>query len=156
MAYRRPPRLKTFDYRGAHRYLLTMCTFDRARRFVDAATVDSVRRQLLTVAEATDMSVLAYTFMPDHLHVVVEGRSDDADLTAFTRAFRRRATLRCWTPDRQPLWQEGFHERVLREGDDVLQVIDYVLNNPVRAGLVEYAVDYPYGWAITLEEEPRL
>ena len=53
MAYRRPPRLKTFDYRGAHRYLLTMCTFDRARRFVDAATVDSVRRQLLTVAEAT-------------------------------------------------------------------------------------------------------
>lgn len=155
MAHRRPPRLKTFDYRGAYRYLLTMCTFDRARRFVDAATVDAVRRQLLTVAEATDMAVLAYTFMPDHLHVVVEGRSDDADLAAFTRAFRRRATLRCWTPDRRALWQEGFHERVLREGDDVVRVIDYVLNNPVRAGLVECAVDYPYGWAVTVEGEPR-
>jgi putative transposase len=133
-----------------------MCAFDRRPRFADAATVEIVRGQLLAAAAGFGFSVVAYTFMPDHLHVVLEGDAEDADLPRFARAFRRRATLRCWTPDRVPLWQDGFHERVLREGDDVARVIDYVLNNPVRAGLVEYAVDYPFGWSVTTEERSRL
>jgi putative transposase len=43
-----------------------------------------------------------------------------------------------------PLWQTVFHDRVLREGDDSRGVVRYLLNNPVRAGLVNSAADYPW------------
>ena len=89
--------------------------------------------------------------MPDHMHALIEGRSA-ADLRRFLIAFRRRATLATTFTAPGGLWQDGYFERVLREDDEPYAVIDYILNNPVRAGLVTHAVDYPYGWSCTLEE----
>ena len=73
----------------------------------------------------------------------------------FLIAFRRRTTLatRFLTPG--GLWQDGYFDRVLREDDEPDAVIDYILNNPVRAGLVEQAVNYPYSWSCTFDPNPR-
>ena len=40
------------------------------------------------------------------------------------------------------LWQEGYYERVLREDDDARELARYIINNPVRADLVESPADY--------------
>jgi hypothetical protein len=48
-----PGHLKTFDYIGLHRYLLTFCTHERQKRFVDEQRVDVVREQMRA---ATDES----------------------------------------------------------------------------------------------------
>jgi len=86
--------------------------------------------------------------MPDHLHLVVEGLSDDADLQRFVKIGKQRAVyslrenhLVC------NVWQEGFHDWVLRPEQTTENVIRYVLNNPVRAGLVERPEDYPFSWS---------
>jgi len=42
------------------------------------------------------------------------------------------------------LWQPGFHDRILREDDNTRLVVRYVLQNPVRAGLVRNARDYAW------------
>lgn len=42
------------------------------------------------------------------------------------------------------LWQEGYYDRVLREDDDPYGVIAYIVNNPIRAGLVASPADYPF------------
>ncbi len=44
---------------------------------------------------------------------------------------------------RARLWQQGYYERVLREDDDARGLARYIVNNPVRAGLVESPADYP-------------
>ncbi len=86
--------------------------------------------------------------MPDHFHAVVEGTDDAADLRRFASLFRKRATVACCRPGRR-LWQNGYYERVLWPGANVLTVIDYVINNPVQAGLVEKATDYSFSWSVT-------
>jgi hypothetical protein len=42
------------------------------------------------------------------------------------------------------LWQEGFHERVLRSDESTEAAMRYVLENPVRAGLTRAIGDYPF------------
>jgi hypothetical protein len=42
------------------------------------------------------------------------------------------------------LWQEGFFDRSLREQDATFDVVSYILENPIRAGLSADAVSYPY------------
>ena len=49
------------------------------------------------------------------------------------------------------LWQDGLFERVLRDDETTLTVIDYLLMNPIRAGLVDQVHKYPFCWSITLE-----
>ena len=43
-----------------------------------------------------------------------------------------------------PYWQPGYFDHVLRHGESYSQKWRYVCENPVRAGLVEQAVDWPY------------
>ena len=39
-------------------------------------------------------------------------------------------------------WQRSFHDRALRSEEDVRQVANYILMNPVRAGLVDEPSEY--------------
>ncbi len=46
------------------------------------------------------------------------------------------------TTDR--LWQPGFFDHLIRANESYEQKWEYVLQNPVRAGLVEKWQDWPY------------
>ena len=41
------------------------------------------------------------------------------------------------------MWQAGYFERVLRDDEPELPVARYIIENPVRAGLVTSAGSYP-------------
>jgi len=152
---RRPPRLKTCSYEGCDRYFLTMCCRNRRRWFERSAVVETCRSEFMRTADRHQFAVLAYTFMLDHMHALVEGRAPTADLRQFLTAVRRRTTAATTFTAPGGLWQGGYFERVLREYDEPNATIDYILNNPVRSGLVHRAVDYPYSWSCTVEDDPR-
>src|SRR5688572_3732323 len=140
----RPHRLHGFDYRGHFHYSLTMCTFRRRRHFVGATAVDRVRSIFFAQTDAHGVVIPAYCFMPDHVHLVVSGRRDNADLVGFAKSSRQRAgfALRSITGGR--LWQDGYYEHILREHEPLAKTIRYIANNPVRAGLVEDWEAYPF------------
>ena len=49
-----------------------------------------------------------------------------------------------------PFWQKEFFDHVLRSDESYESKWDYVRENPVRAGLVSRADDWPYAGEITL------
>jgi REP element-mobilizing transposase RayT len=42
------------------------------------------------------------------------------------------------------LWQPGFFDHILRNDESYSEKCEYVRENPVRAGLVQQAEDWPY------------
>ena len=136
--------LRTFDYRGLYRYFLTFCTFERNAYFTDAGNVDLVRRQILRAADEQQFAITAYCFMPDHLHLLVEGLREDASLKDFVARAKQYSGYYFRQQTKQTLWQRYGFERVLRENDDTKQVATYVIGNPLRAGLVKDLADYPF------------
>ncbi len=44
------------------------------------------------------------------------------------------------------VWQEESFDRALRHEEDLAGKIEYMLTNPVRAGLVKEAGDYRWAW----------
>ena len=100
--------------------------------------------------EERNFDVLAWVFMPDHVHWLLQGNQEDADLKAAMTVVRQRTAIAFKRAFGTALWQRDCHERVLRRGEDAVAVSNYILNNPVRAGLVDEAADYPFGWSITL------
>ncbi len=151
----RPARLPGFPYTGGYRYFLTMCCRHRRSLFVEAAIVAPLACEIPRTAAKHEFAVLAYTFMPDHLHILIEGAADDASLQRFTSLFRRRTTIAVKPRWPDGLWQSGYHERVLRRDEDTARVVHYILGNPVRAGLVDDPLGYPFSWSV-LTHEPDL
>ncbi len=139
---RRPSRARGFAYRGCHRYFVTACTCRREPAFADASHASELATTILRVFGANAFDVLAYCIMPDHVHLLLEGLSEDADFQRAVRVWKLQAGHAWRRQHQEPLWQVGYWERVLREYDDTRAVVRYVLENPVRAGLVRRAEDY--------------
>ena len=140
----RPKRLPTHNYVGRAIYFLTFCTHERIKAFADpdvaARTLEPFRR----TAAIEQFAIRAYCLMPDHVHLLVEGLSASSDLKRFAKMAKQRSggvhRRRCG----QRLWQEGYFERVLRDGDDLRSIAQYIVDNPIRAGLVERPEQYPH------------
>jgi len=150
MTRKPPPRLRCFDYTGFRRYFLTICTHHRARVFIEDDRVAVITAQLTRIAAAERFSVTAYCLMPDHIHGLVEGQHDAADFRKFVRMFKQQSSFHWKRTCGATLWQRSYFEHVLRDDEDGLRVAKYILENPLRAGLVARVEDYPYLGSMTL------
>jgi REP element-mobilizing transposase RayT len=50
-------------------------------------------------------------------------------------------------------WEPDYFDRYMRNEDHLMRTIEYVENNPVKAGLVDRATDWPWSSA-SWEREP--
>jgi len=87
--------------------------------------------------------------MPDHWHGLV--RIDDGDLAKAVAKMKSHVRRRLRDEGRvSPVWQRAFHDRAIRQDEDLRAVARYVVANPLRAGLVAAVGDYPYWHAVWL------
>jgi putative transposase len=142
MICKRPRRLAGVSYVGYQRYFLTFCTAHRHHAFEGDVVADRCLTQLRRSATAHDMAVVAYCFMPDHLHLLVYGIGESADLRAFVAAFKQATGFAYRRQYGRHLWQPGYFDRVLRDDESTEAVARYVLENPVRAGLTARLGEY--------------
>jgi putative transposase len=145
----RPPRVKSFSYIGQHRYFLTICTFNRRSEFTDAETVDMVWAHFRRFSQRDEIAINAYCAMPDHFHLLATGLSDTSNVRNFIAHSKQRSGWALREKFGRRLWQEGYYDRVLRDEDDTAAVIRYIVNNPIRAGLVVSPATYPFWGSFT-------
>ena len=151
-----PEHLKAFDYLGLRQYFLTFCTHNRDRLFVNADAVEIVRMQILRAATEERMAVVAYSFMPDHVHLLVEGQSEGSDCRRFIKLAKQYAGFYYRAAFGRRLWQRYGYEHVLRDDEAAISVARYILENPVRAGLVASVQDYPFSGSSVYSVEQLL
>jgi hypothetical protein len=59
--------------------------------------------------------------------------------------FKSLSTRICWNHKiKGRVWQSSFYDHILRKDEDIFSVAEYILNNPVRRGMVAYWRDYKY------------
>jgi REP element-mobilizing transposase RayT len=82
--------------------------------------------------------------MPDHVHLFVRGDCNfrlGPWIGALKQGLAKAAML---SRAKGQIWEEGFFDHVLRSNESYSQKWNYVRENPVRAGLVKSAIDWPY------------
>jgi putative transposase len=139
-----PRHLATFEYLGRFEYFLTFCTFERSRLFVTPECVGLVHEQILRACAEEGLAILAYCYMPDHVHIVVAAEHASSNLKCFVSLAKQYAGFYFRRATKQRLWQRYGYERVLRNEEERMALIRYVIQNPVRAGLVEDPLEYPF------------
>ena len=82
--------------------------------------------------------------MPDHLHMLVSFGRGPA-ITKIIAAWKRYAATKHGV-----VWQDGFFEHRLRAEESIEEKGRYILQNPVRAGLVCEAAEWP--WVLMLDQ----
>jgi putative transposase len=114
--------------------------------FTAPSSVNCVRVEILRTCAEREFELVADVFMPDHIHLLLDGSSDRAEFKPFMTLFRQRSAVAFRKLRGEALWQDGYFERVLREEEHTAGITEYIVGNPVRAGLVATPADYPYLW----------
>ena len=140
--YKKRIRLKEFSYKGTYRYFVTLCTFNKADVFCDRCSVSFLLNSLGAKSRTFRFKVWAYCFMPDHLHLLVEGSDDSSDFRRFISAFKQDTGFNYKKRFGLRLWQTNYYEHVLRNEEDTDAIAKYIFSNPVRKGFVEDYRDY--------------
>lgn len=72
--------------------------------------------------------------MPNHVHAILfldRTRFRPPPVPAIVGAFKARASRRAG----EPLWQRGYHDRIVRDEGELQALREYVLQNPRRWAL---------------------
>jgi putative transposase len=144
MPYAYPPHLPDFSYVGKYLYSLRFRTHDDTTYFKNAENVSLAYAQILRAVTQHAFEITVYCFMPDHVHLLVEGLMDGSDCRAFIKTAKQYSGYyfkqRCATR----LWQRYGYEHVLRSDFERAATIRYIIDNPVVAGLAKQPQDYPF------------
>ena len=91
--------------------------------------------------------LFGYMVMPDHLHLLIAPVA--ADLIGVMREFKscRGQEIRVLRQSPRPIWQARYFDFILRRVGDFWEKLDYIHENPVEAGLVRHAEDWPWSSA---------
>jgi len=101
-----------------------------------------------------DSRLLAWVLMPDHWHgLVILGEQDDLNsLMGRFKAVAARSVEERFKIN-GCLWSRGFHDRALRDDENVRSAARYLVGNPIRARLVDRVGKYPFWDAAWLDPE---
>ena len=145
--YRRQlPHLQR-DYKP---HFLTFCTYHRwvLPEQVRSLVLDSCRHD-----DGAKIELQIAVVMPDHVHMIFtplvnEQRTEIVSLAEIMDAIKGASAhkINQALGRKGRVWQPESFDHVLRSSENLDQKIQYLLDNPVRRGLVSQWQEYPWLW----------
>jgi putative transposase len=144
--YGKRRRLAEFDYANAEvAYFVTIRAAPQTSPFRDDRLAQIVVSALDWLRANRGVQLHAYCVMPDHLHLLLrlgEGGQPLGTIIGILKAYttKQSRALGC----KGALWQNRFHDHILRKNEDALGIAEYIRQNPVRRGLARTPEEYQW------------
>lgn len=117
--------------------------------FTSPASIPSLISDNLQAMQAEFCLLYAYTIIPNHVHLLLKPNERDGKPIGIAEIMRRFKGLTA----RQinllmgrsgSLWSREYHDHWVRSAREFLNIVEYIRQNPVKAGLVKQAEDWPW------------
>jgi len=128
------------------RYFITVCVHDRHKILSDSSVHETLQTHWEKSFDLYGWAIGSYVIMPDHVHFFCTDAAGTTTLSRMVGAWKQ------WSAKElcgllhvdAPFWQKEFFDHLLRSNESYSEKWNYVLQNPVRAGLVPDADQWPY------------
>jgi REP element-mobilizing transposase RayT len=150
---------------GCHEEWERTLDLQPAVRWLARADLANLVTEAIRHGDGSQYHLLAYVVMPSHVHIVFRPAEPEDNLfvtpehcsTSRVRTPRQRImhSIRSYSGRAcnrlvgrtGTFWQHECYDRWLRDDDDISRAVEYVIHNPVAAGLCRRAEDWPFSSA---------
>lgn len=138
-------RLPRECYVGYKTVVFTICGTPQCCNLATETIFRALCKWLKEACTRNGAELLALVVMPDHLHAVLRGYAENADLWAAISLFKQKVGFH---GKRLPglRLQKDFYDHILRKEEQLTKHLNYVLGNPVSAGLTEGWDEYLFSY----------
>jgi putative transposase len=153
-------------------HFLTFTIVDWVDVFTRVEYKQVIIESLKYCCEHKGLQIYAYCLMTNHLHLLASAK-EDFKISDIVRDFKKftnkkivnlieteRESRREWIlyrfeynakynnrVEKYKVWQDGYHSIICDHAKIILQKLDYIHNNPVKAGIVTQPEHYTYSSA---------
>lgn len=155
MIYRKPNRLKYYDYSNAGWYYVTICTNDHKNHFgeiinskKDLNDAGKIVYEYWEKIEKLHKNIELdyFVIMPNHIHgIIIINSVGDANFASPTdrtkmelckllQQFKRAVTLKIKSINHESnfKWQRSFYDRIIRNEKELFNIRKYIKQNPLK------------------------
>lgn len=147
-------RLKDYDYSQVGYYFITICINNKQNLLCDivggglcatpqikALDTGSIVNDSIIKMPAIflNINIDQYIIMPNHVHLIIEireaGGHRDPPLQDIIGRFKSYTTYEYNILNKTKgiqLWQRNYYEHVIRNETELLQIREYIANNPIK------------------------
>lgn len=155
---RKPNRLSGYDYAAPGYYFITICTADHVPLFGRICAGEdptvSAKMVLNEMGRRAEAAILAipehypgtsvdkFVVMPNHIHLILAipfqaGKSPS--VSNIIGQYKRAVSIQLG----KGVWQQGFHDHIIRGEADYREIWTYIDNNPLKWALDKYYRECP-------------
>ena len=139
--------------------------FARVDAILDKATTGPLWLKQIDVANLVQQTLLeryahlyrlwSYVVMANHIHVFLKPKDETtiASITKCLKGFTAREANRMLGRTGQTFWQDEVFDHWCRDQAEFVRIVQYIENNPVKAGLVKQPEEWP--WSSAAERNRR-
>lgn len=138
------------DSEPGRAYLITAVVHNQSPLFANWQLGRLLAVEMRQAHEQGQVDSLAWVIMPDHFHWLFQLHHRHLSRVVGSVKSRSTLTINQATRGYARFWQSGYHDRAIRDGENLRDIARYLVANPLRAGLVEQIGDYPLWDAIWL------
>lgn len=132
--------MMTIPYRGTtsnSTYFLTAGTYNKINILQSDRMADLFCEVMLRYRDAGKLKLHAFVVMPNHIHLLLtvpDGLTLERVMQFIKGGFSFEAGKLFGI--HSPIWQKSFVDRRVRDASECSRYVDYIHQNPVRAGLI--------------------
>ncbi len=134
-------------------YYLTLTTLKKKPLLATPKIADIIFQSFDWLETNDRLRWFCICVMPDHIHTVIQLGSKQT-LSRLIQSFKSHTAkqINACLDRSGSIWQPAYHDHGIRRDESLNAIIEYCYHNPVRAGLVKAARDYPF-WRCKYEME---
>jgi len=139
-------------------FFFTVVTFQRRKLFENPGNCEILTNIIVEVQKDYPFTVDAWVILPDHIHSLWTLPPEEMDYSKrwglikakFTKATSGKESMSARLTGSRirhregTIWQRRFWERQIRDEKDLQVHLNYIHFNPVKHGLVQSPVEWPY------------
>ena len=104
----------------------------------------SIVKSALLKFDDEKYDLLSWCIMPNHVHVLIKTKIPLDKIVHSWKSFTSKEIIKKLNLNIKTFWQVEYHDRYIRDSKHFNLCKTYIEENPLKAGLVNNAKDWPY------------
>ena len=120
--------------------------YESGKNYLSISEIAEVNKQAIHYYDSNYYDLICYTIMSNHIHLVIKLNDEAPDLSKIMQSIKRftaRESNKILGCEGQ-FWMQESYDRLVRDAKELKNIVDYVIKNSVKAGLVNDWKQWPH------------
>jgi len=120
--------------------------YESPKNYLSISEIAEINKQAIHHYDSKYYQLICYCIMSNHIHLVIELTEEAPDLSKIMHSIKRYTAKESNTllSREGAFWAEESYDHLIRSDNELRNTVSYVVNNPVKAGLVKEWDRWPH------------